>query len=134
MIEFSEPKFEIDAAKLGAWKNEGHFTHFGHPNRHKKYFMYDAGWTEQDKHDQWMVKVSGINKRHLKGKDGKFDIGMIRTIYDPKNCVLVKNSRPDNRKNSLYQTVIAKTDFKFAFEDPKLEPTHILDGGVLTEL
>lgn len=81
-----------------------------------------------------MVKVSGINKRHLKGKDGKFHIDTIRTIYDPKNCVLVKKCRPDNRKNSLYQTVISKTDFKFAFEDPKLEPTHILDGGELTEI
>lgn len=41
MIEFNKPKFKEDNVVLGAWKNEGSFTHFGHPNKRKKYFMHN---------------------------------------------------------------------------------------------
>lgn len=139
MIQIHSPKFECHKSDLGAWKDEGWFTHFGHPNRHKKYWMHNKDIPEdhpnkKERKKRWMVKVSGISKHHLYDKNGKFDLEMIKTIYDPNNCVLIKNCRPDNKRNSLYQTVIRKTDFKFAFEDPKLKPTHVLDGGVITKI
>lgn len=126
-VAINNPNIEIDKYKLGAWKNEGYFTHFGHPNKLKKYFMYN-------KHkNYWMVKTSGIHENYLKNKEGKFDLDMIKTIYDPKNRVLIKNSKKINIRNDWYQTVIYKTDFKFIFDDPDAEPTHILEDGILTK-
>lgn len=46
-----------------------------------------------------MVKAAGVNNRYLRGADGKYNLEMIKTIYDPNNRVLVKNCRPDNKIN-----------------------------------
>lgn len=136
MIEFKPPKFECHDTELGYWKNEGWFTHFGHPNKHKKYFMHNKHIPEDHpdkkiRKKRWMIKVSGIDKKHLKNSEGKFDVELLRIIYDPKNCVVIKNAKVSAATNELFQTVIYNTDYKFAFEDPKLKPTHILDKGVL---
>lgn len=81
-----------------------------------------------------MVKVSGISQKHLKNPDGKFDIEMLKTIYNPNNCIMVLNCRPMNRRNKFYQTVIDKTHYKFAFEDSYAPTTHILENGIITKI
>lgn len=131
MIQIHPPKFEIDEGKLGAWKDEGSFTHFAHPNKHKKYFMHNKHETSKKK--RWMVKVSGIDKEYLK-KGKEWDLEQMKVIYDPKNCVVIKNAKITAACNEYYQTVLYNTDYKFAFEDPDLKPTHIFNKGVLTKI
>lgn len=82
--------------------------------------------------NKWMVKTSGISDSVLKSVDGGFDLGQIKTIYDPKNRVVIANAKTSNIRNSLWQTVIRDGDFKFVFKDPKDTPTHIMKDGVLT--
>lgn len=129
MIQLYPPKFACHNKNLGAWKNEGSFTHFGHPHKHKKYFMHNMHKTKEK--EAWMVKAAGVNNRYLRGADKKYHLEMIKTIYDPNNRVLVKNCRPDNKINDWYQIVIRKTHYKFAYELVKEPPTHILEDGVL---
>lgn len=133
LIEFKKPKFWVPKEResdLGEWKNEGSFTHFGHPNKQKKYFMHNALEPEGSK-KRWMVKTSGINLKYLENKDGSFDLETIKTLYNSENRVLIKNAKPFNCRNAKFQTVIKKADFKFVFENPKDKPTHILEDNVL---
>lgn len=135
ILELKKPKFKCHNKDLGAWKNEGSFTHFGHPNRLKKYYMHNnlIEYTKDTEKKCWMVKTSGVPVKYLRTSEGLFDLEMIKTIYNPENRVLIKNCKSSPFRNEWYQTVIRYVDFKFIFDDPEAEPTHILDKGVLTK-
>lgn len=92
--------------------------------------MHNKHETKEDK--AWMVKVSGINKKHLKKNQKEWDINFLKIIYDPNNCVLIKKAKVTADTNEWYQTVLYNTDYKFAFEDPEARPTHIFNKGVMT--
>lgn len=125
LIQINKPKFDTDDKLLGAWKYEGSFTHFGHPNKKKKYFMHNIHT------GKWMVKTSGISDSVLKSSDGVFNLEQIKTIYDPNNRVIIANAKSTNIRNHWWQVVIRDGDFKFVFDDPNDEPTHIMKDGVL---
>lgn len=128
-IQINPPKFDCDDKELGAWKYEGSYTHFGHPNKKKKYFMYNKDLPEGDK-NKWMVKTSGVPVNVLK----PFDLETIKQVYNPNNRVIVVDAKNISTRNEFYQIVIRSSDYKFVFDDPKDKPTHILSGGKLTRV
>lgn len=131
LITIKQPKFLTSKHRekdLGEWKYEGSFTHFGHCNKHKKYFMHDAH------SNSWMVKTSGISDKHIRTPENEFDLEMIKTIYNADNRVLVKNSKKSNARNNLYQTVIRFSDFKFTYLNLKDKDTHILENNILRKI
>lgn len=128
-IQLNKPTFETHDSKLGAWKYEGSFTHFGHPNKKKKYFMHNEHETQPKK--RWMVKTSGIPTRLLREPDKDFDLEVIKTLYNEENRVLVVKSKTVSVRNHYWQPVIRDTDFKFVFKDTKAKPTHLLIKGKL---
>lgn len=128
-IQLNKPTFETHKSKLGAWKYEGSFTHFGHPNKQKKYFMHNKHETDSKK--AWMVKTSGIPTRWLREPDKSFDLETIKTLYDANNRVLVVKAKTVAVRNHYWQPVIKDTDFKFVFLDSKDKPTHLLIKGKL---
>lgn len=156
LIARKPPIFECDEYELGAWKLEGFFTHFGHPNKKKKYFMFNADMNDPEKaklfekQKQWMIKTSGAKdsylKTHnddsedefeedlLKTKNADFNIEDIKIIFNPKNRILIKDCKNTPYRNNLYQPVIRHVDLKFVWGDKNIEePTHTLKNNNLIE-
>lgn len=134
MLELNTPKFECDNINLGAWKLEGMFTHFGHPNKLKKYFLHNSliEYTPKNEKLCWQVKSSGVPIKSIRNKNGLFDLETIKILNDENNRVLIKKCKNSNYRNDWYQTVIRYVDFKYTWNDLSIkEPTHIIENNEL---
>lgn len=98
LIQFSPPKFSVDDYELGAWKNEGTFTHFGHPNKLKKYWL-------GNKHEgKIKIACGGVPEKAIYDKnDGESYeeiVNKLKVIYDVGNVVEIKDCKPVSKRNS----------------------------------